>query len=163
MKRFQNPRQLASATPKEIEELIRPLGIEKRRSITLYRFGLAVTKQFQSKIPRSRDALLTLPGVGEYAADAVRSLVTGDRLPMVDRNAVRVVTRIFSIDLPPNQRKATRVVRKFMLPLVRRHGAKNINLGLLDFAATVCTARRPKCSGCVMRDFCQYTQNEPDR
>jgi len=161
LKRFGNPRDLAQANVRDIERAIRPLGIERRRAVTLHKFGLAVRQKFQGKIPLSRESLLTLPGVGEYATDAVRSLVVGDKVPMVDRNTVRVTSRVFSMDLPSNYRKAIRVVRAFMSPLAQKYGGADLNLGLLDFAAAVCTARSPRCPICIMRSFCDYVRNHP--
>lgn len=152
LRRFTGPMKLAQADPGEIQEVIRPLGMEKRRSITLHRFGVEVADRFHGNTPLSRDELVTLPGVGDYAADAVRSLVAGDRLPMVDRNAVRVISRVFSLRLPPNYRKAVTRTRDFML--AHEFGGAPFNFALLDFAATVCTSRNPKCSTCTMRRFC---------
>jgi A/G-specific adenine glycosylase len=122
-----------------------------------------VTKQFHGRIPLSRDLLVALPGVGEYAADATLSLVVGEKVPMVDRNAVRVISRIFSIRLPSNYRKAVKTIRDFLMPIVCKYGGTEFNFGLLDFAAAVCTARDPKCPMCVIRCFCDYAQDRAKR
>jgi A/G-specific adenine glycosylase len=156
MKRFPTPEHLARARPREIERIIRSLGMEKKRSLTLKLFGKAIQTRFDGKVPQSRDLLLTLPGVGEYAADAVLSLTIRKSAPMVDRNAVRVLSRVFGLDLSKNYRKAVSETRSFVLPIMSEHSSAKVNFGLLDFAALVCAARSPKCHVCPMQGICDY-------
>jgi endonuclease III len=71
-RRWPTPRAMAAAGP-ELEELIRPLGLWRRRAETLRKLGRA----WPRRLP-DRAGLLGLPGVGEYAADAVDLLVRRD-------------------------------------------------------------------------------------
>lgn len=156
LKLYPGPKYLARARPQQIERVIRPLGMEKKRSVTLGEFARDIERRFQGKVPGSREILLTIPGVGEYAADAVLSLAKNIEVPMVDRNVVRVVSRVFSLRRPHNYRRAVSRTRAFMLRIMRGFDPAKLNLGVLDFAAAICTARKPRCLLCPMQDLCDF-------
>jgi A/G-specific adenine glycosylase len=156
IKKFPNANALAKAHQKEVLDMITPLGMEKQRSRLLVKFAVDLSAIHGGSPPVERDKLLALPGVGEYAADAVLSLIYGKRVPMVDRGVLRVVSRFFAFPLPTNSRAGSRQVRSFLLPLLKRVSSRDFNLSLLDFAATVCRARHPLCPTCNLCDLCDY-------
>ncbi|MCJ7469106.1 hypothetical protein MUO74_01235 [Candidatus Bathyarchaeota archaeon] len=159
IERFPNAGALAKAHQKEVLGIITPLGMEKHRSKLLVKFAIALNTIYGGLPPGGRDKLLALPGVGEYAADAVLSLIHGKRVPMVDRNVTRVVSRFFAIPLPSNSRTGSRNVRSFLLPLLKGVSSRDFNLSILDFAAAICKARHPLCSTCTLCDLCHYAQS----
>jgi A/G-specific adenine glycosylase len=159
IERFPNPSALSKAHQREVLGIITPLGMEKHRSKLLVKFAITLDTIYGGSPPGDRDKLLALPGVGEYAADAVLSLIFGKRVPMVDRNVLRVVSRFFAIQLPSNSRTGSRNFRSFLLPLLKHVPSRDFNLSILDFAAAICKVRHPLCSTCTLYDLCHYAQS----
>ncbi|MBA7501637.1 Endonuclease III [subsurface metagenome] len=77
---------------------------------------------------------------------------------MVDRNIVRVVKRVFSLETPKPQRREAREVRGFVAGILPINRAKEFNFALLDFSALVCKARAPECAKCDLSDICNYVK-----
>lgn len=152
--KFGTARELGASSVSEIRDLIRPLGMEHGRSRVLKRFGKALASM--TRLPRTREELLKLPGIGEYAADAALCMVYGESVPMVDRNVVRVVKRVFSLETPRPQRREALEVRQFITQIIPNNCAKEFNFAMLDFSALVCKARTPECAKCPMNDICDY-------
>lgn len=152
--RFGTAYDLAACPTNEIRKMILPLGMEHGRARVLKRFGKALAGMVRS--PRTREELLKLPGIGEYAADTALCMIYGEDVPMVDRNVVRIIKRVFSLKTPRSQRREVRKVRQFAAKIVSRGRAKEFNFALLDFSALVCKARNPECVRCQMNDICDY-------
>ena len=152
--RFERAQDLAAAPASQIRDLIYPLGMEHERARVLKRFGKALSSA--TRPPRTRTELLELPGIGEYAADAALCMVYGEDAPMVDRNVVRLVKRVFSLKTPRPQRREARAVRNFVAKIIPKNRGREFNLAMLDFAALVCKARNPECANCIENDICDY-------
>jgi len=100
------------------------------------------------------EGLRRLPGVGRYTAGAILSFAYGRDAAVLDTNVRRVLGRVF---LGP--RRLARVRGETALwdlaeALVPRGRAYDFNQALMDFGATWCTPRKPKCEPCPMRSFC---------
>lgn len=87
-----DPGALAGSDPAELAEILRPTGLTSRAQ-RLPSLGAALAEL--GGVPRERDALLALPGVGEYVADAVLLYAYGIPTFPLDRNVQRVLTRVF--------------------------------------------------------------------
>jgi len=106
-------------------------------------------------VPRDRGQLLTLTGVGDYVADAVRCFAFGDSVAIVDTNTVRVAGRYFGFEFGPESRRQRDVIDAVARLLAKR-APKDSNMALLDFAATICTAVRPGCEICPVARACAW-------
>lgn len=151
LRRWPNPRSLASARESSIASVIRPLGLAKRASI-LKRLGTALSKE--GRVPVEPAQLEQMPGVGPYAAHAVPAFALGRNLPVIDWVIARVVRRYFG--LPHEKRpNADRELWSFASHLACRGRARELWLGTLDFAAAVCKPQ-PLCEICSLRRDCRY-------
>jgi A/G-specific adenine glycosylase len=98
--------------------------------------------------------LLSFKGIGEYTAGAIRSFAFGQRAAILDTNVARVLFRIFvgSGDVKAHaMRRQLWAISKALVP--RKH-VFDFNQALMDFGATVCVARKPKCDACPMTKLC---------
>ena len=105
-------------------------------------------------MPSDEDTLLSFKGIGEYTAGAVLSFAFGQRKAILDTNVARVLFRVFVGAGDPKAHVMKRhlwAVSRTMLPM--RH-VFDFNQALMDFGATLCSARKPKCSECPMRTNC---------
>jgi A/G-specific adenine glycosylase len=149
-----SPRHLAAATEESISILIAPLGLTKRA----HQLKLLGTKLDEiGEITLDPARLRELPGVGPYAAHAVPIFASDKNLPLVDWVIARVLRRYFGLQSGsrPNHDKGLWESAK---ALIRSGRARDLWLGVLDFAADICTSR-PQCARCPLSATCQYAQN----
>ncbi len=155
VKKYPTPRELADADVEELRRILQPLGLHNIRSRELKALGRELVERFGGEVPRELNELLSLPGVGEYVARAVRVLAFNLKDPLVDTNVIRVVSRISGIELKQQNSKHVKFVRDVLSRVIEVFpDAKRANLALLDFAAVICRARNPRCSECFARDLC---------
>jgi A/G-specific adenine glycosylase len=146
---------LAAADPEALRKLLRPLGIADRGRL-LKQLGLTLVSDYRGRIPGNVNALLKLPGVGRYTANAVLAFSHGRRVALVDANVIRVLGRIFGWLSPKKRPHLDDRLWQFAQSLLPRTGAREYHLALLDFAALTCRARAPLCTACPMAQWCQY-------
>ncbi len=149
---------LAKADTNELKNLLRPLGMEHRRSEQLIKLAKILVEKHGGKVPTSVMDLMTLPGVGRYAASAVACLAYEKDEAMVDTNVVRVVTRYFGFKAKRKRPREDPTLWEFVKTLIPPGRCREFNLGLLDFASSICTARNPKCGECPLNVDCNFYQ-----
>ena len=113
-------------------------------------------EKYAGKIPKTRNALISLPGIGDYIANAVLCLAYNEDLALLDTNVVRVLQRVFGITSSKARARTDKVLWKAYKEMIPKGKARDFNLAVLDFAATVCTARNPKHKICPVNDVCQF-------
>jgi len=156
--KFPSVTKLATANKKEVEKVIRPLGMEKIRSKLLVEVAKTIVKKHNGRVPTNKTALLDLPGVGEYIANAVLLLSQGEKVALVDTNSKRIVERLFLGNSEPKKR-VNREISEQVFFLVPEKRFVDFNLALLDFATSVCLPRNPKCPSCPLKKYCAYYKN----
>jgi len=144
---------LAKADLGDLEQTRLRRGLQRRRSRVLKRLGEAMMDR--NGLPRTREDLEALPGVGQYVASAVLAATQRKREPLLDTNMARVLERFFGprsmadIRYDPYLQRLSRRVIQVESPL-------QLNWAILDFAAAVCTARNPRCTECPLLSRCVY-------
>ena len=144
---------LAAAPEADVTDTWRPLGynIRPRRLHAIARESVA---KYGGALPSDEETLLSFKGIGAYTAGAIRSFAFGQRAAIVDTNVARVLFRIF---IARGDHKAHRMRRRLWTlsdALVPRKHVFDFNQALMDFGATVCVARKPKCEACPMTELC---------
>jgi A/G-specific adenine glycosylase len=152
---------LATAPVDDVAETWRPLGynIRPRRLHAIARESVA---RYGGELPSDADTLLSFKGIGEYTAGAVLSFAFGQRAAILDTNVARVMFRVFVGQGQPKahaMRKHLWLLSRTLLPV--RH-VFDFNQALMDFGATMCTARKPQCAACPMRADCAAYPFDPD-
>lgn len=145
--RYPTPAAAAAAPVEDLTAAVAPLGLEKRGEY-VQRSAAGILARHGGDVPADRDALLSLHGVGEYTADAVRALCWDEPVCGVDANVERVLTRYFALDGEDVDAAADALVPD-------GRGGEFLP-ALLDFGAEVCTARSPDCAGCPLADDCAF-------
>ncbi len=150
---YPSPHALAKAEPAETEALLGPLGF-LHRSRRLPALGRALVDRHGGDVPRSKSALLALPGVGEYVANAVLTIAFGRRMPLVDPNVIRLLGRVIGHASTRARPRDDAALWEFVAHLLPRRGAREFSLALVDLGALVCR-RRPRCFECPLRSRCE--------
>jgi len=164
LEKYPSLRALAEAPVDDVAETWRPLGynIRPRRLHAIARESVA---RYGGTLPSDAETLLSFKGIGHYTAGAVLSFAFRQRAAILDTNVARVLYRVFVGRGDPKahaMKKHLWAVSRAVLP--QRH-VFDFNQALMDFGATLCTARKPKCPICPMRSACtSYPFNpEPKR
>jgi A/G-specific adenine glycosylase len=150
--RFPDFETLAAAQSAEVVRAWRGLGYNTR-AVRLQRVARAVLDRHEGRLPRERDALLALPGVGPYTASAIRAFAFDADDVALDTNLRRIVHRVrFGLEIPP--RASAREIDEAAGAMLARGRSFAWNSAMMDLGATVCTSRAPKCLLCPLRERC---------
>ncbi|MFO0601701.1 MAG: A/G-specific adenine glycosylase [Polyangiales bacterium] len=161
--RFPTPAALAAAGEADVLALWSGLGYYRRARL-LHAGARRVAEAHGGEIPRDHAALRALPGVGDYTAGAVGSIAFGLRVPLVDGNVERVLTRLHAVGGDPR----APAVRKRLWALAARYADHprpgDVNQSLMELGATVCAPTSPRCLVCPVRSRCAAARaGEPER
>ncbi|MER3389242.1 MAG: A/G-specific adenine glycosylase [Microcella sp.] len=154
--RWPNPDALAADSPADAVRAWDRLGYP-RRALRLHAAAVAISEQYGGEVPRDVDALLALPGIGEYTARAVAAFAFGVRTPVVDVNTRRVLARAVAGqgEAGPARSRADLAAMEALLPSDPAE-ARAFNAGAMELGQTVCTARTPRCESCPLARLCAW-------
>jgi A/G-specific adenine glycosylase len=152
--RFPTVEALASASHAEVLGAWSGLGYY-RRARSLQNAARAVVDRHTGRFPSTRDGLLELPGIGPYTAGAIASIAFDRPEALVDGNVVRVLSRLFALDLDPSTSKGREEFWSRARALVPPKGAGDWNQALMELGALVCTPREPRCPACPLASVCE--------
>jgi A/G-specific adenine glycosylase len=144
---------LATADEGDVTETWRPLGynIRPRRLHAIARESVA---RYGGELPGDEETLLSFKGIGEYTAGAVMSFAFGKRAAILDTNVARVLFRVFVGQGDPKAHAMKKHLWKVSRTVLPHRHVFDFNQALMDFGATLCTARKPNCPLCPMRRAC---------
>lgn len=148
MRRFPDVRALADAPLDDVLKAWEGLGYYSRAR-NLHGAAAVMRERHAGTVPGTYAALHALPGIGEYTAGAVASMAFGERRPAIDGNVRRVLARL--LDEPAPTPARLRTVAAALVPADR---PGDFNQAFMEFGATVCTPRRPRCNHCVISSHC---------
>jgi A/G-specific adenine glycosylase len=161
LRKFPSPQSLLSASEDDVKSIIKPLGIEHQRAKHFKELAKILLERFGGKVPCDRKELKKLPGIGDYIASEILLRIRGQPEPLLDRNMIRVVGRVFGVRSAKKRPHTDPELWSFARELVPKNPeeAEKFNFGVLDFARKVCTVRNPHCVTCPAKDLCQAFRN----
>ena len=154
--RWPTPDALAADTPAEAVRAWQSLGYP-RRALALHAAATAISEQHGGNVPDDVDALLALPGIGDYTARAVAAFAFGRPVPVVDVNTRRVLARAVQGqgEAGPARTRADLATMQELLPSDPAD-AQAFNAGAMELGQTVCVARSPRCEACPIAELCAW-------
>ncbi len=152
--RYPTLADLAAANVADVRRLWYPLGYNAR-PVRLHRIACEAVARYGGRLPETREALRALPGVGPYTAAAVLAFAHGRPEPVLDTNVRRVLGRVFLGPRRLARLRGTRALWALAAAVLPPARAYDFNQALMDFGATWCRARAPRCRSCPMRAFCR--------
>ncbi len=139
--------------PREhLSRLIRPSGYFNQKATYIIGACRAIVERFGGETPRTRDELLTLPGVGPKTADIVLSYGYGEPAIAVDTHIHRVSRRL---GLASEEAKPTEVKEALQGALPREDWIY-ADGALLQLGKDYCKPKKPRCGQCPLKELCDY-------
>ncbi|MBI2153165.1 MAG: A/G-specific adenine glycosylase [Candidatus Rokubacteria bacterium] len=145
---------LARAPVREVKRTWYPLGYNTR-PVHLHGIARETVARYNGRLPDDERALRQFKGIGPYTAGALLSFAFKRDAPILDTNVRRVLGRVF---LGPRRLKVLRGQKAWWdlsAALVPKGKAYDFNQALMDFGATWCMPRNPRCLPCPMKAFCK--------
>jgi len=130
---------------------IRSIGLYNTKARNLIETCRILTERHDGEVPNERAALESLPGVGRKTANVILNVAFGEPTIAVDTHIFRVANRM---GLAPG--KTPLEVERKLLEVVPEPFRRHAHHWLILHGRYVCTARKPHCPACVLRDLCEY-------
>jgi len=140
-----------------LKRYISTIGLFNAKAKNVIALCRLLLDQHDGEVPRSREALEALPGVGRKTANVVLNTAFGEPTIAVDTHIFRVANRT---GLAPG--KDVRAVEDKLLKVIPAEFKQDAHHWLILHGRYVCKARKPDCSHCVIRDLCRYKFKTPD-
>jgi A/G-specific adenine glycosylase len=149
LERFPTVEDLANAATSDVIRIWSGLGYN-RRAVNLQRAARAIVEEHESVFPDDPADLKKLPGIGSYTAGAIAAFAHERDVAFLDTNMRRVVSRVIFGTESTRESEAIEAANA----LVPAGHGWTWNQALIEFGALQCTARRPACIICPLRDDC---------
>jgi len=153
--KYPSMQALAAAPEHEVAETWRPLGYNIRPQ-RLQSIARESVEKYGGRLPHDEATLLSFKGIGQYTAGAIRSFAFRERAAILDTNVARVLFRVYVATGDPKGHAMKRHLWTLSETLVPVRHVFDFNQALMDFGATICVARSPKCLVCPMRKECEW-------
>jgi A/G-specific adenine glycosylase len=149
--------RLAAAEEQEVLRLWEGLGYY-RRARDLHRAARTLAERTACQFPNDPEVLGDLPGVGRYVRNAVLSQAFDCRLPILEANTQRVLSRLFARKEDPRTGPARRWLWQAAEEILPTRHVGEFNQALMELGALVCTPATPRCPECPLSARCAARQ-----
>ncbi|HUY84435.1 MAG TPA: endonuclease III [Steroidobacteraceae bacterium] len=145
------PRAMLALGVRRLTRYIRTIGLYNSKARHIIATCRILVARHAGVVPRSREELEKLPGVGRKTANVVLNVAYGEPTIAVDTHIFRVANRtgIARGDTP-------RAVEDRLMKVVPTEYRRDAHHWLILHGRYACKARRPECPGCLIRDLCEY-------
>ncbi|MGI5833483.1 MAG: A/G-specific adenine glycosylase [Bacteroidales bacterium] len=144
---------LAGAQEDEVLKLWQGLGYYSRAR-NMHKTASEIVSVYKGVFPKDYHTLLRLKGIGPYTAAAIASFAYNQAYPVVDGNVIRVLARIFNIDLPIHSGRANTLFNELARALLDKTNPARHNQAIMEFGALQCKPGQPDCSVCPLSELC---------
>ncbi|MDP6532585.1 MAG: A/G-specific adenine glycosylase [Candidatus Marinimicrobia bacterium] len=133
-----------------------------RRCRNFHKASIIVTDSYNGRIPDNYDTFKSLPGVGDYTASAVMSIVFGLPYSVLDANVWRVMCRYLGIkNITVNNKNRIRTQLNHWIKQSKNPG--DFNQAMMEIGSQACSIKKPKCNNCPINQSCKAFQfGEPE-
>ncbi len=141
-----------------LRDYIKTIGLYQTKAKNVIGLCQLLIDQHDGEVPRDRESLEALPGVGRKTANVVLNTAFGEATIAVDTHIFRVANRT---GLAPG--KNVRIVEDKLIKVTPAEFARDAHHWLILHGRYVCKARKPECPRCVIHDLCEYRHKTPDQ
>lgn len=159
IQKYPTIRALAAANDTDVFKIWEGLGYYSRCR-NMLETARYIYKEKNAVFPNSFKEIIALKGIGPYTAAAISSFAFNLPHPVIDGNVIRVISRFFGVDDLVDSSLGKEKISSLAEKLINRKDPGVYNQAIMDFGATVCTPRNPRCSQCPLSKNCiAFTHN----
>ena len=140
IKTYPTVQALAAASEQEILKLWEGLGCTSRQR-NLHQAARQVSREHGGIFPNSYIELLKLKGIGPYTAAAIASICFHEKVPAVDGNVFRLISRLFGIHKDISKASTRKIFEKTIDLIMPSSAPGDFNQAMMEFGALICTPR----------------------
>lgn len=149
-KKVDTPEKMLELGEEGLIEYIKSIGLYRAKAKNVIALSKLLVENFASSLPRTREDLMSLPGVGRKTANVILNVVYGEKTMPVDTHLLRISPRIgLSFGTNPE------IIEKDLLKIIPDEYMEHAHHWLILHGRYICTARNPKCEDCPINDICQ--------
>jgi endonuclease III len=155
--RIDTPEKMIALGEERLREAIKTIGLYRTKAKNVIALSKTLIEKYGGDVPKDRDALEELPGVGRKTANVVMNVAFGEPTIAVDTHIFRVGNRT---GLAPG--KTPREVEDGLEAVVPEKYKLHAHHWLILHGRYICVARKPRCPDCLVADLCRFTpKTEP--
>jgi endonuclease III len=147
------PEKMVALGEDAIREHVRTIGLFRTKAKNVHALSEILVREHGGEVPRDRAALEALPGVGRKTANVVLNVAFGEPTIAVDTHLFRLGNRT---GLAPG--KTPREVEDKLVKRIPAQWLQGAHHWLILHGRYVCTARKPLCADCIVRDLCHFRE-----
>jgi len=145
------PEAMVKLGEEGLKDYIKTIGLYNTKAKNVIALSHQLIEQHGSQIPRTREELVKLPGVGRKTANVVLNIAFGEHTIAVDTHLFRVGNRT---GLAPG--RTPEEVEDNLMKVVPKEFLRHAHHWLILHGRYTCIARKPRCPDCIVRDLCAY-------
>ncbi len=154
IKEFPNWQSIIDVNEYDLVEFLYPVGLSQRKGRLIKEIS-SIVKINSCKIPSDYDELMAIKGIGDYLASAILVLCFDQKLPLIDINYARLVSRYFAIPISRDLRRAKKIKQiAEVLTNTENIKASDLNFAIIDFSSVICLAKQTVCEKCILCSKC---------
>jgi endonuclease-3 len=151
------PAAMVALGETKLRKFISSIGLFNTKAANVIAMSKLLLDEHEGEVPRDREALEALPGVGRKTANVVLNTAFGEATIAVDTHIFRVANRT---GLAPGEN--VREVEDALIKRVPPEFRQDAHHWLILHGRYTCKARKPECWRCPIRDLCRYREKTPD-
>jgi endonuclease III len=152
-KHANTPQAIAKLGIEGLSPYLRTIGLFNSKAKNIIATCRVLLEKHGGEVPRSREQLESLPGVGRKTANVILNTAFGEPTIAVDTHIFRVANRT---GIAPG--RDVRAVEEHLLKVIQEDYRHDAHHWLILHGRYTCVARKPKCPECLIRDLCEYTE-----
>lgn len=125
------------------------------RARNLHSTAKEIVEKYQGLFPKDYNDLIKLKGIGPYTAGAILSMAYDQKIPAIDGNVKRIISRLFLITEDINSPASTKRIKEIVELLLEKAKPADFNQALMDLGSMVCKPRQPDCDHCPLKWKCE--------
>lgn len=151
------PEKMLALGEDKVREYIRTIGLYRNKAKNVIALSQKLVDDFGGEVPKTREELVTLPGVGRKTANVVMSMAFGIPTLAVDTHIFRLGNRL---RIAPG--KTPDEVEERFMRVIPDHWLYHAHHWLILHGRYCCKARKPECEKCVIADLCKSKEKTTD-
>lgn len=154
-KKYKNVYEYANAIVDELSQIIKPCGLYKNKTKFIINSCKSIIENFAGEVPKTRNELQTLPGVGRKTANVVIANA-------FNQDAIAVDTHVFRVSKRLGLASSEQVlkVEQELMQVIPKQKWSDAHHWLIYHGRETCKARKPLCKECLLVELCPYTDKQ---